>query len=64
MDILMGLVVAIFIITAAYVGYYASQSQPEGETHNITIDVQAITVYPDIDKTSHLPDLVPQHNYL
>jgi len=46
----MGLVVAIFIITAAYVGYYASQSQPEGETHSIPAYAQTVIVHSDVAK--------------
>lgn len=39
MDILIGLVVAVFIVTAVYVGYYASQDiGEEGETHNISLE--------------------------
>ena len=40
MDILIGLVIAMFIITAVYVGYHAMQ-QPveEGEGHNVELDV-------------------------
>ena len=32
----MGLVIAFIVITAVYVGYFASQSQPEVETHGIS----------------------------
>ena len=41
MNILIGLVVAMFIITGAYVGYHASQ-QPveEAEGHDITMAFQ------------------------
>ncbi|MGY5149231.1 MAG: hypothetical protein ACW9W3_04135 [Candidatus Nitrosopumilus sp. bin_68KS] len=39
MNILMGLVIAMFIVTAVYVGYHAMQ-QPveEGEGHNIELE--------------------------
>jgi len=39
MNILMGLVIAMFIITAVYVGYHAMQ-QPveEAEGHNVELD--------------------------
>ena len=37
----MGLVVAVFIITAVYVGYHASQDIGEGETHDISLEPQA-----------------------
>ena len=38
----MGLVVAVFIITAVYVGYHASQDiGEEGETHDISLEPQA-----------------------
>ena len=37
----MGLVIAVFIITAVYVGYYASQDVgEEGEAHNISLEPQ------------------------
>ena len=41
MNILIGLVVAMFIITGAYVGYHASQ-QPveEAKGHDITMEFQ------------------------
>lgn len=40
MNILMGLVIAMFIITAAYVGYHAmQQSQDEGEEHSIEFEL-------------------------
>ena len=41
MNILIGLVVAMFIITGAYVGYHASQ-QPVDEAggHNVTIELE------------------------
>ncbi|AJW70869.1 hypothetical protein [Nitrosopumilus adriaticus] len=40
MDILIGLVIAMFIITAVYVGYHAMQ-QPveEGEGHNVELEI-------------------------
>ena len=39
MDILIGIVIAIFIITAAYVGFYASQAPvPEGEAHSVPLE--------------------------
>ena len=37
----MGLVIAVFIITAVYVGYYASQEAGEEvEAHNISLEPQ------------------------
>ena len=43
MDILIGLVIAMFIITGAYVGYHASQ-QPVDDAygHNITIELEVM----------------------
>jgi hypothetical protein len=43
MNILIGLVVAMFIITGAYVGYHASQ-QPmeEAEGHDVTMEFQLL----------------------
>jgi hypothetical protein len=41
MNILIGLVVVVFIITGAYVGYHASQpSMEEAEGHDVTIEFQ------------------------
>ena len=40
MDILIGLVVAMFIITAAFVGYHASHEPVEAGGHNIEIDFE------------------------
>ena len=44
MDILIGLVIAMFIITAAYVGYFASQQQPvkEVEGHDIAMELEIL----------------------
>ncbi len=40
MNILMGLVIAMFIITAVYVGYHAMQHPEEkGDGHNIEIEL-------------------------
>ena len=39
----MGLVIAMFIITAAYVGYHASQEPPEdGGGHSITTELEIL----------------------
>lgn len=40
MDILIGLVVAMFIITAAFVGYHASQEPVDAGGHNVEIDLE------------------------
>ena len=41
MDILIGLVIAMFVITAAYVGYHASQEPIENaEGHHIDIELE------------------------
>ena len=42
MDILIGLVIAMFIITAGYVGYHASQAPVEAGGHNITIEPETL----------------------
>ena len=42
MDILMGLVIAMFIITAAYVGFHASHQEPEAKGHNIPIEAELL----------------------
>ena len=40
----MGLVIAMFIITAAYVGFHASQNQPEDAGgHNITTELEILS---------------------
>ena len=54
----MGLVVAIFIITAAYVGFYASQSQPEGETHSISVDIQTGIVHSEVAKIKPFTEII------
>ena len=48
MDILIGLVIAMFIITAAYIGYHASQ-QPieEVEGHNVVIELEILHENPE-----------------
>ena len=39
----MGLVIAIFIVTAAYIGYHASQEVPEeGGGHNISTELEIL----------------------
>jgi hypothetical protein len=41
LNILIGLVVVIFIITGAYVGYHASQqSMDEAEGHDVTMEFE------------------------
>ena len=41
MDILIGLVIAMFIITAAFVGYHASQeSVEEAEGHDVVLELE------------------------
>ena len=43
MDILIGLVVAMFIITAAFVGYHASQEPVEAGGHDIDVDLEIMS---------------------
>ena len=41
LDILIGIVIATFIIAAVFVGYHASQApQPEAEKHSISLESQ------------------------
>ena len=42
----MGLVIAMFIITAAYVGYHAASDQPvkDAKGHDITIDPKVLNI--------------------
>ena len=42
MNILIGLVIAMFIITAGYVGYHASQDPVEAGGHSITIEPETL----------------------
>ena len=43
MNFLIALVIAVFIIVGIYVGYHASQQEPlEGESHNITIELETL----------------------
>lgn len=42
MDILIGLVIAMFIITAGYVGYHASQAPVEAGGHGIIIEPEVL----------------------
>ena len=42
MNILIGLVIATFIITAGYVGYHASQAPVETGGHSITIEPKTL----------------------
>lgn len=45
MDILIGIVIAVFIITAVYVGYHAAQApEPEGEAHRIPLELSAESI--------------------
>lgn len=43
MDILMGLVIAMFIITAVFVGYHASQEPAEIGEHNINAQPETLS---------------------
>ncbi|NJK78360.1 MAG: hypothetical protein HC944_06890 [Nanoarchaeota archaeon] len=40
MNILIGLVIAIFIVAAVYVGYHAMQNHTEAEGHDIELEFQ------------------------
>jgi hypothetical protein len=43
MNILIGIVVVMFIITGAYVGYYASQEfVEEAEGHDVTMELELL----------------------
>ena len=53
MDVLIGLVIAIFIITAAYVGFHASQEPIEAGGHGIQMDPT-----PQIILKSHAENIV------
>ena len=46
MKIVMGLVIAMFIITAAYVGYHAASDQPvkDAKGHDIAIEPKILNI--------------------
>ena len=54
MDILMGLVIAMFIITAAYVGYHASQEPADVGGHDINMEFEAFSVDLESVKNSQI----------
>ncbi|MGH1567251.1 MAG: hypothetical protein ACRBB5_07540 [Nitrosopumilus sp.] len=58
MDILIGLVIAMFVITAAYVGYYASQEPIEyTEGHHIDIELKTF------DENSKLVQTLQKYDF-
>ena len=58
MDILIGLVIAMFLITAAYVGFHASQEEPAKEVkgHNVVVDLETY------DNSLESTQILQQHN--
>ena len=52
MDILIGLVIAMFIITAAFVGYHASQEPVEAGGHNVHTDLEILNQNTKIVKST------------
>jgi len=51
MDVLIGIVIAFIIMVAGYVGYHASQQEPEAGGHDISLalevlDTDAKTIHP------------------
>ncbi len=42
MDILIGIVIAFIIIVAGYVGFHASQEEPEVGGHDISLELDAL----------------------
>ena len=48
-NILIGLVVVMFLSTAVYVGYHASQNtSDDGYGHSITIDLEIVETAPEL----------------
>ncbi|NND85789.1 MAG: hypothetical protein HKM23_00350 [Nitrosopumilus sp.] len=47
MDILMGLVIAMFIITAVYVGFHASEKPVEAGGHDISLELDILNQGPE-----------------
>ena len=58
MDVLIGLVIAIFVLVGVYVGYYASQVVPEeGESHNIENELEIFSQEIQSIQILHSPEL-------
>ena len=57
MDILIGLVIAMFVITAAYVGFHASQDQPEDAGgHSITTELEILNNNANSNQLLEIPN--------
>ncbi|MHA7733864.1 hypothetical protein [Nitrosopumilus sp. S6] len=44
MDVLIGIVIAFIIVVAGYVGYHASQQEPEVGGHDISLELDVLDV--------------------
>ena len=58
MDVLIGLVIAIFVLVGVYVGYYASQVVPEeGESHSIEKELEIFNQETEMMQILQNPEL-------
>jgi len=54
----MALVIAMFVIVGAFVGYHASQQvEEEGESHNINIDLKILDQNSELEQILQNPEL-------
>ena len=42
MDVLMAIVIGFILVVAGYVGYYASQEEPKGYGHDISLELEVL----------------------
>ena len=45
MDVLMAIVIGFILVVAGYVGYYASQEEPKGYGHDISLELEALNTH-------------------
>ncbi|MHA7647217.1 hypothetical protein [Nitrosopumilus sp. S4] len=57
MDILIGLVIAMFIITAVYVGFHAADKPAEVGGHNISTDLEILDYETQVIKVLKINEL-------
>ena len=59
MNILIGLVIAMFIIVGGYVGYHASQQimDEEVEGHDITVELEILNENAELFETLQYPEI-------
>ncbi|MCV0392281.1 MAG: hypothetical protein K5790_03185 [Nitrosopumilus sp.] len=57
MDILIGLVIAMFIITAVYVGFHAADKPAEVGGHHISTELETLDYQTEVIKILKINDL-------